>query len=184
MRKLKRFAIATVLLSMLFAFNAMANYNPELPQQTPQNEIKYDDQALNYYWTWLDDGVCVRFKPSYANVGKSVLVRQYNYGLLSRWGKYNEDNIGVPVQRDTYSGKWSQSADGIWSFTFDDCTIPVGVTKIDSVLYAFNGYGELREGYKYYMDLKTDADGLVKADSAELTQWLATQYLPECTSHD
>uniref|UniRef100_UPI001652C1DE hypothetical protein n=1 Tax=Serratia marcescens TaxID=615 RepID=UPI001652C1DE len=85
--------------------------------------------------------------------------------------------------RDTYSGKWSQSPDGIWSFEFDDKTIPVGVTKIDGVLYAFTGYGELKEGYEYYDGLKTGADGLVKADSAEFTQWLATQYLPECTSH-
>ncbi len=88
------------------------------------------------------------------------------------------------VSRYTYSGKWSQSSEGIWSFEFDDKTIPVGVTKIDGVLYAFTGYGELKADYEYYDGLKTEADGLVKADSAEFALWLTTQYLPECTSHE
>jgi len=58
------------------------------------------------------------------------------------------------------------------------------VTKIDGVLYAFNAFGELKDEYKYYDELKTGADGLVKADSADFMNWLSTQYLPECTSHE
>jgi len=42
----------------------------------------------------------------------------------------------------------------------------------------------LKAGYEYYDGIKTEEDGLVKVDSAEFTQWLATQYLPECTSHE
>lgn len=114
---------------------------------------------------------------------RSEIEKRYNLGIIETWAD-KVNGIYQKKNRDTYSGKWSQSTEGIWSFEFDDETIPVGVTKIDGVLYAFTGYGELKEGYEYYTGFKTEADGLVKADSAEFTQWLATQYLPECTSHE
>ena len=148
----------------------------------PANEQRNEDKSQSYGWTWISDEVCVRFMMNEATK-KSGIQRRYEAGAVSTWRK--QTNTGSEGKiRDTYAGKWSQSTDGIWSFEFDDKTIPVGVTKIDGVLYAFTGYGELKEGYEYYNGLKTEADGLVKADSAEFTQWLSTQYLPECTSHE
>ena len=145
---------------------------------TPITEQRYEDETLNNRWTWLNDSTCIRF----SGYGKrSSLEKQFEAGLLSRWVERKENNWEVKI-RDTYAGKWSQSSEGIWSFEFDDKTIPVGVTKIDGVLYAFNGYGELKEGYEYYTGLKTGADGLVTANTEEFNQWLSTQYLPECTS--
>ena len=146
---------------------------------TPQSE-KSDDDKSDYRWTWLNDNVCVRFNKGY---NKDNIKMQYEIGTLATWRDRVSENW-VGKTRESYSGKWSQSADGIRSFTFDDCTIPVGVTKIDGILYAFNTYGELKAGYEYYTGFKTEADGLVKADSAEFTQWLGTQYLPDCTSHE
>lgn len=104
--------------------------------------------------------------------------------MLPQWAENGKDGYGVVKNRDTYSGKWSQATDGVWSFAFDDCTIPVGVTKIDGVLYAFNTYGELKADYEYYEGLKTAADGLVTSDNPDFLNWLGTQYLPECTSHE
>ena len=185
MKLLKRLFVFAVLLSTLFTFNAYAmknEYTNDLKRPTPQNEEKHEDGNWNYKWVWITDETCVRFK-SGENLKKENIKLQYNIGTLVTW-RDRVDGAWKKMARDTYSGKWSQSAEGIWSFTFDDCTIPVGVTKIDGVLYAFNGFGELKEGYEYYTGLKTEADGIVKTDSAEFTQWLETQYLPDCTSHE
>lgn len=183
MKNAKRIPIIAVLLSVLFSFNTFAmNYNKEYIPETPQTEERHDDRSLDYRWTWINDTACVRFKVM-ENASKERILKFWDLGMLPRWVK-SENNSIKAIARSTYSGKWSQSTEGIWSFTFDDSTIPVGVTKIDSVLYAFNTYGELKDGYEYYTGLKTEADGIVKADSAEFTQWLGTQYLPECTSHE
>lgn len=187
MKKKKMISILTVLFVLIFSFNIFAmekKYIKDPERPTPQNEIKYEDITLNYRWVWLNDETCVRFNlPDSAK--RYDIERRYSMGVISAWR--DENNITInwkPKMRDTYSGKWSQSSEGIWSFEFDDKTIPVGVTMIDGVLYAFTGYGELKADYEYYGDLKTGADGLVTADSAEFKDWLATQYLPECTSHE
>lgn len=181
MKNFTKWPIFAILLSLLFSFNsyAMENImNGDFVRPTPLNE----SESSVFRWTWISDKSCVKFT---AREKETVnhLLKMFEMGMLSQWAENGKDGYGVVKARDTYSGKWSQSPDGIWSFEFDDKTIPVGVTKIDGVLYAFTGYGELKEGYEYYDGLKTGADGLVKADSAEFTQWLATQYLPECTSH-
>lgn len=183
MRKIKTIPILTMLISILFSFNIFAmKYNDyEYVPPMPSTEQKYDDRNLDARWTWLNDELCVRFQGD-ESIRLEKLERLYESGLMSRW----VDKIGgewQAVKRESYSGKWSQSAEGTWSFEFDDKTIPVGLTKIDDVLYAFNAFGELKEGYEYYNGLKTGADGLVTADSAEFKEWLATQYLPDCTSH-
>ncbi|WP_312432798.1 hypothetical protein [Lacrimispora sp.] len=181
MKLLKTIPIFSVLLSLLFSFNvfAMNNINdPERP--TPQNEKINSSNASEYRWTWLNNETCVRYR---FGQEKAEVERQYNIGTLETW-RERVDEKWVVKTRNTFSGKWFQSSEGIWSFVFDDCTIPVGVTQIDGVLYAFNTYGELKADYEYYDGIKTGADGLVTADSAEFTQWLATQYLPECTSHE
>lgn len=186
MKNFKMLTIFSVLLVTLFSLNtfAMENKNIKEPErQTPQNEKTYNDESLNYEWTWLNDELCVRFR-KLADTSKSYLEDRWNRGMISPAWAEIRDGIYQRKTRDTYSGKWSQSTEGIWSFEFDDKTIPVGVTKINGVLYAFNGFGELKEGYEYYTGIKTEADGLVKADSTEFTQWLAMQYLPECTSHE
>jgi hypothetical protein len=188
MKKIKTISILTVLFIMLFSFNIFAmekGYVKDPERPTPQNETKYEDRTLNYRWVWLDDETCVRFK-LYENSKKYDIERQYSMGVLSRWGG-EADHVNKRMKtkiREAYSGKWTQAANGIWSFSFDDCTIPVGVAKIDGILYAFNTYGELKAEYEYYTGFKTEADGLVKADSAEFVQWIGTQYLPECTSHE
>lgn len=184
MRQLKTIPILVMLLSLLFSFNIFAmnkindNYNDPAPAQ-PKNELKNEDRSLDFRWTWINDELCVQFKTG-ENIQKSQIEDQWNRGMVSRWAEYVNGEY-QPKARESYSGKWSQATDGVWSFTFDDCTIPVGVTKIDGVLYAFNTYGELKVGYEYYDGLKTGADGLVKTDSLN---WLMTQYLPECTSHE
>lgn len=183
MNLFRRLCVFTVLLSVLFAFNVYAMKNehvkdPERP--TPQNEKKYEDYTVENRWAWLNDETCVRFS---RGQNRDNIEMQYNIGTLVTWREMVDGNW-QKKSRDTYAGKWSQSTEGIWSFEFDDKTIPVGVTKIDGVLYAFTGYGELKEGYEYYDGLKTGADGIVTADSAEFTQWLTTQYLPECTSQE
>lgn len=183
MKLVNKLIIFTMTLSILFSFNAVAMNNkfvkdPERP--TPQNEKAYDESTFSNSWTWLSDELCVQFPKG---SDKDAIEKRYNMGILITWREYKSEQWGAK-NRDTYSGKWSQSSGGIWSFEFDDKTIPVGVTKIDGVLYAFTGYGELKEGYEYYPGIKTAADGLVTADSAEFTQWLATQYLPDCTSHE
>lgn len=184
---IKKTLPAILVLSILFSFNIFAmsksdnKYNDPVPI-TPLNEYKNEDRSLDFRWVWLNDSLCVQFK-SGANVERNRIEDMWNRGMTSRWNEY-ENGKYQPKTRDIYSGKWFQSTEGIWSFEFDDKTIPVGVTKINGSLYAFNGFGELKEGYEYYNGLKTTADGLVTADSAEFTQWLATQYLPECTSHE
>lgn len=186
MRKFKILSIFAVLFITLFSFKSIAmenKYNGDLERQTPQNEEVYADETLNYEWTWLRDDLCVRFR-KLADTSRSYLEDRWGRGMISPAWAEKRDGIYQRKVRDTYTGKWSQSSEGIWSFEFDDKTIPVGVTKIDGVLYAFTGYGELKEGYEYYNGLKTAADGLVTADSVEFTQWLSTQYLPECTSHE
>lgn len=185
MKIIKKIFVLTILLSTLFTFNifAMEKGKAESARQTPLNEKSYEDRSAMYRWTWVNDGSCVRFNLP-ENTRKDTIIRQYNNGLLPQWAENGTIESAKVITRELYSGKWSQSEDGIRSFTFDDYTIPVGVTKIDGVLYAFNTYGELKAGYEYYTGFKTEADGLVKADSAEFTQWLGTQYLPECTSHE
>lgn len=182
MKILKKLSILGILLSILFSFNsyAMENIiNGDFVRPTPLNE----SESSTSKWTWISDNSCVKFsareKESTAHLNK-----MYGMGLLPQWAENGNDGRTVVKQRYTYSGKWTQAADGIWSFEFDDKTIPVGITKIDGILYAFNGYGELKAEYEYYPGIKTEADGLVKADSAEFSQWLETQYLPECTSHE
>lgn len=186
MKRINKLIVYTLILSTLFSFNvfAMNNKNAgEVEWPTPQNEITYEDESLNNKWTWLNNELCIRFRKS-PDIGRAYLEDRWNRGLISNVWAEKQGGVYQRKTRETYSGKWSQSADGIWSFEFDDKTIPVGVTRIDGVLYAFTGYGELKEGYEYYNGLKTAADGLVKADNTEFTQWLSTQYLPECTSHE
>ena len=177
-----------VVISALLSFNAFAmkkeyNVYKDLQPSSPQSETVNEDRSLNFRWTWLDDDLCVQFRTA-ENAKREAIKRQYDLGLLKRWGEYSKENVGVSKIRNAYSGKWTQSTEGIWSYEFDDKTIPVGVTKIDGILYAFNTFGELKEGYEYYNGLKTGADGLVTADNAEFKEWLATQYLPDCTSHE
>lgn len=179
MNKIKRIFSIAILLSLVISFNGFAMINNEFKPVTPATE-----KTSNLKWIWLNDTECVQFDAEGTST-KSDIERRNKIVTLSHW--IEPTGNGDEYQRktrETYSGKWSQSADGVWSFTFDDYTIPVGVTKIDGVLYAFTGYGELKAGYEYYTSFKTEADGLVKADSAEFTQWLTTQYLPECTSHE
>lgn len=185
MKLLKSIPIFTVLLSLLFSFNifAVGNEYKDPVRPTPLNEEKHEDRTLDNKWIWLDDETCVQFKLT-ENAKVSDIKRRYDAGLLRRWAENGTIQGPKIITRDTYTGKWSQSVDGIWTFEFDDKTIPVGVTKIDGVLYAFTGYGELKGGYEYYEGLKTAADGLVKSDNPDFLNWLGTQYLPECTSHE
>ncbi|WP_124067533.1 hypothetical protein [Clostridium sp. E02] len=190
MKLLKKIFLLTFLLSAFTSLCAFAASIPgeiKLPKiPVPSTEEKNEDRTLDYRWVWLKDDLCVRFKIPSENITRADLQRRFDIGAISLWSEWNPNNMSDnwAKVRDTYTGKWSQSSEGIWSFEFDDKTIPVGVTKIDGVLYAFTGYGELKEGYEYYSGMKTAADGLVKADSTEFTQWLTTQYLPECTSHE
>ena len=179
-----RISLVALFLSTLFSFNVLAmNEYKDPVRPTPQNEQKNDDRTLDYRWVWLDDETCVRFNVA-ETAKKDTIKKQSEMGLLRRWAENGTMQSAKVIMRESYKGKWLQSNDGTKSFVFEDNTIPVGVTNIDGVLYAFNTYGELKAGYEYYNGLKTEADGLVKADSAEFTQWLATQYLPECTSHE
>lgn len=179
---MKLFKIPTIamLLILLVSFNtyAMNNVNNVFTPATPENEA----ENINYRWTWLNDELCVQFNPK-SHAPKSRLEDNWNSGMLSRWIEYTDGKY-QPKTRDTFSGKWFQATDGVWSFEFDDKTIPVGITKIDGVLYAFNSYGELKADYEYYEGLKTAADGLVTSDNPDFLSWLGTQYLPECTSHE
>lgn len=182
MKKVKIISLLAVLFITLFSFNAFAmekEYIKDPERPSPNNEIIHEDRSLNYEWTWLNDKACVRFR---SGLDRAGIERQYSLGIIETWA-HKENGIYQKKTRDSYSGKWSQNAEGNWSFEFDDKTIPVGVTKIDGVLYAFTGFGELKAEYEYYTGFKTEADGIVKANSAEFNQWLATQYLPDCTSH-
>lgn len=177
---IKRISILTVLIATLFSFNVYA-MNP--PRETPLTDAQSSSLPKEIKWTWISDDICVQFR-AVDDMKKERIEEMFNWGMIKRWAENGKDGRSVMKSRETYSGKWSQSEDGIRSFEFDDCTIPVGVTKIDGVLYAFNTYGELKAGYEYYTGFKTEADGIVKADSAEFTQWLGTQYLPDCTSRE
>lgn len=181
--------ILSALLSLLLSFNTFAveiEYNnpkdPNEPTVYASTPMKDSDYSYGYRWIWLNDDLCVQIQASKSKTAKAsrrVFQDKYDAGLLTRWC---ED--GQLKNRETYSGKWSQSEDGIWSFQFDDYTIPVDVTKIDGVLYAFNGYGELVEGYDYWNGHKTAADGLVTCTDPEFITYLETQYIPDCTSHE
>lgn len=190
MKLLKKIFILSFILSALVSLSAFAAQNLDLTKRyepkKPATEEKHEDRTLDYRWSWIKDDLCVRFKIASENITKDDLQSRFDSGAISLWGEWVSDK-GMESRRktrDTYSGKWYQSSDGIRSFVFDDYTIPVGVTKIDGILYAFNSYGELKEGYEYYDGIKTAANGLVTADSVEINQWLTTQYLPECTSHE
>lgn len=177
MNKIRRIFSMTMLLSLLISFNGFAMINNEFEPTTPATE-----KSSTYKWIWLNDDECVQFYTG-ENIKKSDIERKNAVVTLSHWIEPTKkgDNYQRKV-RDTYAGTWIQSTEGTWSFTFDDKTIPVGVTKIDGVLYAFNGYGELKDGYEYYTGYKTGADGLVTANDEVFKQWLSTQYLPECTT--
>ena len=182
----KRLTILIALFVFCFSFNAFAMkdlINGEFVPDNPGNEVRYEDKTLGSRWTWLNDDICVQFSGSY-NTKRAGIQRLYDNGLIRRWGEPDGNGGRRSKSRDTYAGKWSQSEDGIWSFEFDDKTIPLGVTKIDDVLYAFNGYGELKEGYEYYDGLTTGADGVVNSDNPDFLAWLETQYVPACTSHE
>lgn len=147
---------------------------------TPETETKNDDRQLDYQWTWLSDGLCVKYQSgTVENKKRETLEKHYSQGLIGHW--YDASRGGLKV-RDTYNGTWVRDENGIWSFQFDDYTIPVGLTKIDGVLYAFTGYGELKEGYEYWNGEKTGADGIVIENSPDFLAYLETQYLPECTT--
>ena len=184
--KKRRFIIMIALFVTFFSFNVFAmtkniNGEPELP--TPENEVKHEDRSLDYKWTWLDDDLCVQFNVA-ETWKRSIIQKRYDMGFLRRWGEADENGNWKLKTRNTYAGKWTQAEDETWSFEFDDHTIPVGVTKIDDVLYAFNTFGELQEGYEYYDGLTTGADGVVNSDNPEFLAWLETQYVPACTSHE
>lgn len=186
MKRLKCLILFASIIATFLSFSSFAmTYNEDVyypERRTPKNEEKHEDETLNYKWTWLDDNTCVQFSPR-GNSQRNRLESMYELGLLTPWTEDKKDGNGIK-QRENYSGKWSQSESGTWSFEFDDATIPLGLTKIDDVLYAFNGYGELQEGYNYWGDLKTATDGLVTSDDPEFLEWLAIQYVPECTSHE
>lgn len=178
--KLKMISILTVLFSLCFSFNILAmpeNRNANEPvSPTPSVKTKNEDGVTIRDWTWINDNVCVEFR---AGIHKNIIDVMYESEMLTCWRE-----SGTQKTRDTYAGKWMQSPEGVWSFEFDDYTIPIGVTNIDGVLYAFNTFGELQEGYNYWGDLITGADGLVVSDNPEFLEWLTTQYIPACTSHE
>lgn len=181
MKIIKKCFILTVAMTVMMSFQTFAmknDYNDYPKPATPYTEEKHEDPTLEFRWIWVKDDLCLRSKTR-EQTKKDLLLQQWDLGFISRWSDGDNSKI-----RETYSGKWTQSENEVWSFEFDDHTIPVGITKIDDVLYAFNGYGELQDGYNYWGDLKTAADGLVTSEEPEFLAWLATQYVPECTSHE
>lgn len=177
----RKVSILTLVLLFCSAFSFLSMgkvIDGEIVRDTPANE-----ESENCGWTWINDEVCSQFN-LVEDINRDILQRKYDMGLLSQWAEPTNDGRGTwkAKKRDTYAGKWSQSEDGIWSFVFEDCTIPIGVTKIDGVLYAFNGYGELKEGYEYYEGITTAADGLANSNNPDFLKWLETQYVPECTT--
>lgn len=184
--KRKTFIIMIALFVTFFTFNVFAmtkNINGEPKLSTPENEVKHGDKSLDDKWTWLNDDLCVQFNVD-KNWKVSAIQKLADFGLLSQWTEPDGNGSWKLKTRDSYSGKWLQSEDETWSFEFDDHTIPVGVTKIDDVLYAFNTFGELKEGYEYYDGLTTGADGIINSDNPDFLIWLETQYVPACTSHE
>lgn len=183
MKMMRKFFTITVVISLLFSFNGFAMINNEYTPNNPATEKKNEDRSLDFRWVWLNDNECVQFNVD-ENYKRSAIEKKNEVVGLSHWIVDDGNNNYNRKTRDTYSGKWSQAEDETWSFEFDDHTIPVGVTKIDDVLYAFNTFGELKEGYEYYDGLTTGADGVVNSDDPEFLAWLETQYVPACTSHE
>lgn len=176
MRKMKLLSLIS-LLTLLCTLNtfAMNEVRDDNNGFTPKNPAV---ESENYKWIWLSNNLCVEHRVLESSNPQKIK-RLYDAGLVSHW---YDVAAGKLKTRDTYTGTWSQDESGIWSFVFDDYTIPVGLTKIDGVLYAFTGYGELKEGYEYWNGLKTGVDGVVTEDSPEFLAYLETQYLPECTT--
>jgi len=185
MKRLIKNFIPIVLFVSLFSFNAFAMENNlnNPPRETPLSNAQASSLPKEIKWTWLNDDTCVQFRAT-DDMKRSRIEDMFNWGMIKRWAECGNDGRSIMKIREIYAGTWSTSSDGVKSFVFDDCTIPVGAIKIDGVLYAFNSYGELKEGYEYYTGFKTGADGLVIADTEEFKQWLGMQYLPECTSHE
>lgn len=176
MKYLRRLLPIIVIISTFFCFQGLAmNNNDEYIPPTPATE-----KNENHRWTWLSDEACVQFR-ALDHVLREILILKADSGLIRYWGETVNGQRQIKT-RDTYTGTWSQDEFGIWSFVFDDFTIPVGLTKIDGVLYAFTGYGELKEGYKYWNGQQTGSDGVVTENSLEFLEYLETQYLPECTT--
>lgn len=180
--KLTRVPLLVAVLALLISLNANAmirdEYVSDIVRFTPATEEKNEDRSLDYRWVWISDDVCVRFQM--AESGNTLwMAERFEYGMMDYW---KEPDSSKPKTRGTYTGTWSQDGSGIWSFVFDDLTIPVGLTKIDGVLYAFTGYGELKEGYEYWNGQKIGADGVVAEGSQEFLTYLEAQYLPECVT--
>lgn len=181
---LKRLSILTILLTICFSFStwAMTKNTNDYTPPTPSTEEKHEDRTLDYRWVWINDNECVQFRVQ-EDSKRAEIEKRNKISTLLHWVDRTDSTAKIKT-RDTYAGKWSQAEDGTWSFEFDDHTIPVGVTKIDDVLYAFNTFGELMEGYEYYDGLTTGADGIVNSDNPDFLAWLETQYVPACTSHE
>lgn len=179
MKKTMRILSLLTLLVLITAFDSFAMANKEnnygIITSRPENEEKNEKGKYQYIWTWLNDDLCVQTNGTEKIQKREWIQKKYDLGLVDGWMEK-----GQVKTRETYTGKWSQSEDGVWSFRFDDHTIPIEIAKIDDVLYAFNGYGELMEGYEYYDGLTTGADGLVTSEDPAFLEWLETQYVPEC----
>lgn len=188
MKKIKMLSIITIILILALDFSVFAMTEKKDEGGTlmpnPLNETQNEYDRPYYIWTWLSDAVCVNSKGAEGKSTREHLQFMYDMGVLSQWSEPKNDGSGTwkAKPRDTYNGKWSQSETGIWSFKFDDMTIPIELTRIDDVLYAFNGYGELVEGIEYWNGYKTGADGVVTCTEPEFLEWLETQYIPECTT--
>lgn len=187
MKIFRRISCIVLIMIMAFSLNTYA-----MPQNLYGTDIRpsnpSSDRANNYSyrWTWLSDEICVQFEtggPVNSKMPRSMLDKKHDEGSLPRWTELDGSGGSELKIRDTYSGKWNQDAEGVWSFRFDDDTIPIDLTRIDGVLYAFNGYGELVDGYEYWNGQKTGPDGLATCTDPEFVTYLGTQYLPDCTSH-
>lgn len=161
-----------------FAMEEKLNYG--VVSETPQNEQKDENGEYSYIWTWLNDDLCVQLSATKKGSGsRDYLSHIYELGSISGWLENGELK-----KRDTYIGAWSQAEDGTWYFRFEDQTIPIELTKIDGVLYAFNGYGELMEGFEYWNGQETSADGVINCNDPEFLEWMKTQYIPECHTRE
>lgn len=194
MIKFIKISFLSILLIFTLIFNVFATERKEVYEfvpSSPSNETINENGRPNNIWTWISDELCIQDTGSEKSMRRERIQDKYDRGLLTPWSEKVNGERKIK-KRDTYNGKWSQSEDGVWSFVFDDSTIPVDLTKIDGVLYAFNGYGELREGIIYYGKQKnpydtegclvTGVDGVVNCNEPEFLEYLKTQYLPECTS--
>lgn len=182
MRIFMRLLLLTSIVSIFFTTNVFAkNYNDDdfkIVFASPSTEEKHEDPSLDYRWVWVSDELCLRSR-TFEGTNKDSLLEMWNMGFISRWAENDSGKV-----RDTYAGKWTLSEEGVWSFLFDDFTIPVGLTKIDGVLYAFNGFGQLKDGVEYWNGQTTTTDGVVSCEDIEFLNFLETQYLPDCTSHE